>query len=57
MADGSQVRSAGFERHPESARPRTPNKNPISNPYTRFQRGGIYRFRAADPWFRPFRIT
>jgi hypothetical protein len=25
-------------------------------PYTQFSAGGLYRFRSADPAFRPFRI-
>jgi len=57
MADGNHFRSAGLERSRQPARLRSVlNKNPYGNPYTRFQRGGIYRFRAADPSFRPFRV-
>ena len=58
MADGNLVRTAGRERRPHSTRPRSAlNKNPYVNPYTRFQREGIYRFRSVDPLFRPFRVT
>jgi hypothetical protein len=58
MPDGNQVRSAGLARRTPSSRPRsTLSKSRYMSPYTRFQRGGIYRFRSAEPLFRPFRIT
>ena len=58
MADGNPVRSVKQERPRHSACPRTGlKKNPYVRPYTRFERGGIYRFRSIDPDFRPFRVT
>ncbi len=58
MADGNQVRSVRRERpRLEAAQRPALKKNPYVNPYTRFERGGIYRFRSIDPVFRPFRVT
>ena len=57
MPDGNQVRSAGPERPAHSTRPRSTLNKRHASPYARFERGGIYRFRSADPMFRPFRIT
>jgi hypothetical protein len=57
MADGNQVRNAGFERRPHSTRPRSTLNKRYAGPYTRFQRGGLYRFRSDDTLFRPFRVT
>jgi hypothetical protein len=58
MADGTQVRSASPERRaPSTRRPPSPKNGSYASPYRRFERGGIYRFRALEPVFRPFRIT
>lgn len=49
--------SGGTRREPAAASPARLKKDPYVRPYTRFQRGGMYRFRVPDRGWRLFRVT
>lgn len=53
MADGNQVRSVRDRPRVEADQRRALKKYPYVSLYTRFERGGIYRFRSIDQGFRP----
>lgn len=58
MGTGSVARSVSHEHrgNVESVQSAL-KKDPVLRPYTRFERGGVYRFRSVNDPFRLFRVT